>query len=330
VPVVPQTVRRKAQLVGAQQWLDDLPALIAELQDEWAISVGRSFEGATEAFVAEATTQAGEAAVLKLIVPRDETAADHEITVLRLAGGEGCARLLRADGDRGALLLERLGRPLHEVQAPIERRHAILCDVAARVWRPSPDCGLPTGADKGRWLIDFISTNWETLGRPCSERTVEHALQCAARRIEAHDDERAVLVHGDVHQWNALQSGAGFALVDPDGLLAEPEYDLGIIMREDAVELMRDGPHLRARRLAARTGCDPTAVWEWGVVERVSSGLFATMVGLQPFGHQMVRAAEAIAADWQDFDAATPGGGRESSAPTARRLSTRRSRFRQY
>jgi len=29
-----------------------------------------------------------------------------------------------------------------------------------------------------------------------------------------------VLVHGDVHQWNALRAGAGFKLDDPDGLLA--------------------------------------------------------------------------------------------------------------
>ena len=41
-------------------------------------------------------------------------------------------------------------------------------------------------------------------------------------------------MHGDVHQWNALQAaGGGFKLVDPDGLLAEAEYDLGILMRED-------------------------------------------------------------------------------------------------
>jgi len=30
-------------------------------------------------------------------------------------------------------------------------------------------------------------------------------------------------VHGDGHQWNALQSDSGFKLVDPDGLVAEPE-----------------------------------------------------------------------------------------------------------
>jgi streptomycin 6-kinase len=92
-----------------------------------------------------------------------------------------------------------------------------------------------------------------------------------------------------------LEAEAGFALVDPDGLLADPEYDLGILMREDPVELMLEGPRRRAGWLAARTRLDPTAIWEWGVVERVSTGLLATSVGLQPVGEQMLRAADAIA-----------------------------------
>jgi streptomycin 6-kinase len=292
---VPDTVRRKAENAGAQQWLDDLPALIAGLERDWAIRVGRPFTGATEAYVAEASTADGQPAVLKLIVARDGAAAANEITALRLADGDGCARLLGADVDKGALLLERLGRSLYEIDLPIRRRHEILCDVAARVWRRAPDCGLPTGADKGRWLAEFIVSSWESLERPCSEQTVDHALACAARRIEAHDDERARLVHGDVHQWNTLESADGFALVDPDGLLAEPEYDLGIIMREDPVELLLDGPVARAEWLAARTGLDAVAVWEWGVIERLSTGLLAISIGLQPVGDQMVHAAQWIA-----------------------------------
>jgi streptomycin 6-kinase len=291
---VPDTVRRKAEIAGAQKWLDELPALIAGLERDWAITVGRPLGGATEAYVAEARTADGEPAVLKLIVPRDGAAAANEITVLRLADGDGCARLLRDDVDRNALLLERLGRSLYELDLPIRRRHEILCDVAARIWRRAPDCGLPTGADKGRWLAEFIVTTWESLGRPCSERTVDHALACAAHRTAAHDDERARLVHGDVHQWNTLEAATGFALVDPDGLLADPEYDLGIIMREDPVELLRDGPLARARWLAARTGLDAATIWEWGIIERLSTGLLATAVGLQPVGDQMVHAAEWI------------------------------------
>jgi streptomycin 6-kinase len=266
--------------------------LIGAIQADWGISVGRLYADSTEAVVAEATCADGSPAVLKLIVPRDGDAAEHEATVLRLAAGEGCPRLFREDVARGALLVERLGRPLSELRLPIRRRHEILVAAAARIWRPAADSGLPTGAAKARWLAEFIATMWEELDRPCSERTVEHALASAKRRGDAHCDETAVLVHGDVHQWNALEAADGFKLVDPDGLLAEPEYDLGIIMREDPL----DGDlRERARWLAARTALDVDAIWEWGIVERVSTGLLGTRVGLQPIARQMLAVADQLA-----------------------------------
>jgi streptomycin 6-kinase len=292
---VPEVVRQKAFAVGAERWLDDLPLLVASLEQEWAIAVGDAYGDSTEAFVARVTCADGAAAVLKLIVPRSGDAAGNEIAVLRLTGGEGCVRLLRDDAVRGALLLERLGRSLYELALPIRRRHEILCSMAARVWRPAPGCGLPTGAEKARWLAEFITATWEELDRPCSERAVDHALACAGRRADAHREERAVLVHGDVHQWNTLEARDGFKLVDPDGLLAEPEYDLGIIMREDPLDLLRGDAHERARWLAASTGLDVAAIWEWGVVERVSTGLLGTKVGLQPVAREMLAVAERVA-----------------------------------
>ncbi len=303
---LPAVVRAKALAAGAAQWISDLPELVARLAAEWSITVGRTFDGATEAYVAEATqatqaTQAsGTAAVLKLHIPRPGQQASNEITTLRLTGGSGCAQLLRADAGRGALLLERLGPSLHELGLPLADRQEILCAAAQQVWRRAPGCGLPTGAQKGRWLIEFITATWAELDRPCSERAVEHALACAQRRIRAHDDERAVLVHGDVHEWNALRAGTGFRLVDPDGLLAEAEYDLGIIMREDPGELL-DGDvgglaSERARWLARRCGLDATAIWEWGVVERVSTGLLGVKVGLEPVASQMLAVADRLAA----------------------------------
>lgn len=152
----------------------------------------------------------------------------------------------------------------------------------------------PTGADRAHQLADFVTESWENLNHPCSGRAIDHALTCAHRRATAHDDERAVLVHGDVHQLNALRAGPGFKLVDPDGLLAEPECDLGTVMRGDPVELLQGHPSERARRLAARTGLDATAIWEWGVIERVASGLHCTEIDLQPLGRQTLAAAEAI------------------------------------
>ncbi len=291
---VPDVVREKALAVGAGAWLDALPELVRGIEADWGIAVGRAFPFSTEAFVAEAVRADGPA-VLKLIVPRDGGAAEREIAVLRLTDGDGCPRLLRDDPRRGALLLERLGRPLSELGLPARGRHEILVAAASRVWRPARDSSLPTGADKARWLAEFVERMWQETGRPCSRRVVEHALACSASRLGAHRDETAVLVHGDVHQWNALEAAGGeFKLVDPDGLLAEPEYDLGILMREDPLEGdLRE----RAAWLAGRTDLNETAIWEWGVVERVSTGLLGTRVGLQPVAREMLAAAERLAAD---------------------------------
>jgi streptomycin 6-kinase len=295
---VPETVRAKAEVAGAYAWLGGLPETVADIAREWDVTVGRTYSDATEALVTEATLADGTPAVLKLIVPRSGDAARHEITVLRLTDGVGCVRLLRSDLARSALLLERLGPSLYDLGVPLARRLEILCDTARRVWRPAPDAGLPTGAEKARWLADHILSTWDALDRPCPRHTVDHALWCAARREAAHREESAVLVHGDVHQWNALRSIDGFKLVDPDGLLAEPEYDLGVLMREDPVELMAGDPYDRAHWLAARTGLDATAIWEWGVVERVSTGLLGTRIGMQPVAREMLAAADRIAASW--------------------------------
>ena len=291
---IPDVVRSKAVVAGASAWLEDLPAWIADVAAAWGLSIGRALDGGTESFVAEVTLPDGEPAVLKMLIPRDGAAA-QEITALRLADGRGCARLLRADETRGALLLERLGPSLFDLGVPIQRRHEILARAALQMWRPAPDCGLPTGAAKGRWLIDFVQAKWEQLDRPCSERAVAYAVTCAEQRVAAHREEQSVLVHGDVHQWNALRFGDGFKLIDPDGLFAEAEYDMGIVMREDPVELLHGDPWDRAHRLAGLTGLDPVAIWEWGAVERVSTGLLLTEIGLQPVGREMLTAADHIA-----------------------------------
>jgi streptomycin 6-kinase len=298
---VPEPVRRKALAAGAGQWLRDLPGLVADLERDWAISVGRPYADATEGLVAEAALAGGGPAVLKLHIPRLDSprpaaAAEREFAVLRLAGGEGCARLLDADAARGALLLERLGRPMHELGMPLAARLEALCAAAMRLWRPAPGCGLPSGADQGREQAGYITRAWDELGRPCTEAAVTYALTCADHRIAAHDQRQAVLVHGDVHEWNALQAGDGFSLVDPDGVLAEPEYDLGVLMREDPAELLTGDPRDRARWLAARCGLDAPAIWEWGAVQRVSCGLLLTRLGVQPVARQMLAVADRVAA----------------------------------
>jgi streptomycin 6-kinase len=291
---VPSVVANKARLYDAEDWLADIPDTLASIEMAWGLTTGRVFVGATEALVCEAILDDGTLAVLKLPIPRDDESFRHEVTVLLLANGEGCAKLLRLDEPLGAMLIERLGVNLKSLELPLSQRLEILSSTAQCLWRKAPESGLPTGLEKAKWLDDYIVATWETLDQPCSEGAIDYARTCVRRRIHAFDEERSVLVHGDVHEWNALVAGDGFKLIDPDGLLVEAEYDLGILMREDPLELMTGDPFARARWLAARCNLDAVAIWEWGAIERVSTGLLATQIELQPAGRDMLSAADYL------------------------------------
>jgi streptomycin 6-kinase len=301
---VPETVRQKAMARGVEgrRWLKRLGCLIGELERDWAVTVGTTLRGGSESYVAAARTDAGAGAVVKLEMPPYASFAG-EVRTLAAADGRGYVRLLAYDEERNAMLQEQLGTSLRETGLPIPVQIEILCATLRRAWDVPAPAGLPSGADKARWLSEFIVATWEDLNRPCSLRVVERALAFAEAREASFDPEAAVLVHGDAHGANALQdpkhTPARFKLVDPDGLLAEPAYDLAIPMREWSRELL-DGDaarlgHERCAQLSRLAGVDPRGIWEWGFIERVSTGLLATRVGAESMGKEMLDVAEAWA-----------------------------------
>ncbi|GAB3741886.1 aminoglycoside phosphotransferase family protein [Microlunatus parietis] len=291
---IPDRVRRTVVADGNAAWLDELPGIVASLAREWSLTIGRSFAGGHVALVVEATRADGTAAVLKIGVPGQDLGP--EAIALRLADGEGCAKLWAEDAGRQALLMERLGAPLYDLVADPASRHELLCDVAVRLWRPvDPDLDLPTGATLAEQYAERLPRLWEQAGRPCSPATVADALNCLERRRLAHDDRSAVLVHGDVHELNALQAADGsYKLIDPTGLRAEPACDLGTIVRCNPD--LGDDLRARTERLAARTGVDAAAIWDWGTIHRVVSGVYACSIGFQPFGELLLAEADRLTA----------------------------------
>lgn len=303
---VPEAVRQKAMAHGfeGRRWLKGLGRMVEELGRHWEVTVGQVLSGGTESYVAAVRTEAGEHAVLKIEMP-PYASFEGELRTLMAADGRGYARLLDWDEERRAMLQERLGPALSESGLSVTAQIEVLCTTLRSAWEVPAPPRLTTGAEKARWLAGFITATWEELGSPCSRRVVEQALTFAASRERAFDPETSVLVHGDAHNNNALRVLEGdhaprqYKLADPDGLLAEPAYDLAIPMREwsgellygDALTLGRE----RCAKLSNLTGVDPRGIWEWGFIERVSTGLLATWVGADRIGKDMLEVAEAWA-----------------------------------
>jgi streptomycin 6-kinase len=303
---VPDAVRQKAEALGetGRCWLRSLPDLVRDLEAEWDLTVGAALPGGSAAYVAAVTTADGTAAVLKIHLPGYDSIT-NEIQVLRIAGGRGYVRLLRDDDERGAMLQERLGPRLSEMDLPIRQQIKIICATLEQAWVQTPEAAsFPSGAEKARWLSTFIAETWRALNRPCSEQVINQALAFSETREAAFDPERAVLVHGDAHSANTLaplganaSAISGFKLVDPDGLFAERAYDLAIPMRDWSEELLAgDALRLGQERcayLSQLTGEDPEAIWQWGFIERVSTGLLLMQVGSEAEGCDFLRVAEA-------------------------------------
>ena len=297
----PVLLRARAQGAEGEAWIAVLPELVGELAADWGLTVGRTLSGGTEAYAAEVAMADGRAAVLK-VQPPGRDPDSRQLAVLLLAQGQGYAEVYAHDDGRRAVLLEKLGRQLVATGWSVEAQIEALCATLKSAWQPLSSAGdFQTGAEKAAVLVAFIADLWEELDRPCPEATIEAALACARAREAAFDPARAVLGHGDAHAWNALEApGGGFKFVDPDGLYIEPEYDLGVAMREWTEDLLAGDPLERGRarclRLAELTGGDPTAIWQWGLTERTSTALLALKLGLEG-GAEMLAVSNAWAAD---------------------------------
>ncbi|HYX48200.1 MAG TPA: aminoglycoside phosphotransferase family protein, partial [Ktedonobacteraceae bacterium] len=302
-------LRAEQSSLETRQWLKDLPDLIAELEQEWEVSIGQPLSGGSSAYVAPVKTASGNA-VIKIAMPigDDPYGFEQEIDTLLRAHGHGYVRVLQFDYERRALLLEQLGLSMQERQLQPKQAIPLLCKTLQQAWLvpPGTDQTLHASEYKAQTLAQLIRELWHTLERPCSENIVSQALDFARRRQDALDPQRCVVVHGDPHPANALlvrapRAGAesGYVFVDPEGFLCEPEYDLGVVMRDWNEELLATADplalaHEYCELLARESGLDGATIWEWGFIERVSSGLYLCAYGSSEYGQPFFQTAQRL------------------------------------
>lgn len=298
---IPPLVVSRAKSAGAvgEAWLAGLDSVISELEATWHISVGETLSGGTHAFVGYADGEHGEKYVLKIDMPENLGGEfSRGINVLKMADGHGFPKLYAYDLKRKSCLLERLGKPIRQPGCSVQRQLEKICSALEKVWKiPVTDEDLPDGEASVSWFREFLGETWEKLNRPCSQKVMDQAFAYLRSREKTLNPSEYVLLHGDAHGRNTLEtlSGDGCKLIDPDGIFYEKAYDLGVLMREWTEEYdqfpLEKGKE-RCNYLHQLTGVPEQAIWEWGYLQTVSTGFVLLQIGQEKTGQQMLRTAE--------------------------------------
>lgn len=257
-----------------EQWLAEFDKLLLDCEEKWEMTVELpspftlSFN-----FVAPAVLQDGTEAVLKLVVPSREFRT--ELAALRLYDGRGAVRLLAADEERGALLIERAkpGLMLAESELSDDDRTLAAAEVMRRLVVPAPDGGeFPSVAD---WAAGFARLRQRHGGGtgPLPERVVSRAEETFRRLLE--EGGELFLLHGDLHHGNILSSGHGgpvWLAIDPKGVVGEAEYGtIPLLLNQLPPKGQREVIRRRVLLLCGALGLDHARLLAWGFAHAVLS-----------------------------------------------------------
>lgn len=260
------------------EWLDALPSILDACAARWSLKLGRPFAPLSYNYVVEAERADGSRAVLKVGVPCRELRT--EAAALRVYDGRGCARLLDADEQLGALLVERLepGTPLSAglfTEADDEEATVVAAAVMRELWRPAPAGAhdFPTVAEWGEGFKRLRARFGGGSG-PLPSALVGEAEALFAQLLDTAG--ASVLLHGDLHHYNILAAGRGrWLAIDPKGVVGEPACEVTALMHNPAglLEMRRPGEVLarRVELLARELNVERARVRGWGVALLVLS-----------------------------------------------------------
>lgn len=261
-------------------WLERLPEIVRACERRWGLTVGPALDAAYH-HVAPAVRADGAPVVLKLGVPGDDELRS-EADALRLADGRGAVRLLDADLGEGALLLERAqpGTPLTALvlAGEDEAATAVAAAVMSRLWRPVPERHrFATVAGWGEGFARHRAAHAGGSG-PLPAGPLQRA-QAIFFALCASMGE-AVVLHGDLHHGNVLRSGQrAWVAIDPKGLVGEPAYEAGALLRNPWPGLLegRDPGRVTRRRLdvlSETLGLDRGRLRDWSFAQAMLSAVW--------------------------------------------------------
>ena len=215
-----QEICRKSTADAA--WLEQLPEVLRKLQIDWSLSLGEVFntEGGTCSYVSKAILADRAHAVLKIGFPHME--GRDEIDGLCFWAGDPTIRLLAADKDRNAMLLEKCepGNSLRVV--PSDEQDIVIAKMLRRLWRkPSEPHPFRQLSQMLKYWIDETrrqERDWTDKG------LVQEGLQLFDELPQSAAEE--VLLATDLHAGNVLRAEREpWLVIDPKPFVGDLAYD---------------------------------------------------------------------------------------------------------
>ncbi len=253
---------------------NDIPRKLLDYSRRWnVVLTGEEIE--TPRGIVAFGTRGMEAVALK--VGRDGHDEANAGLALIHFGSRHAVRLLEHSGD-AAILLERAmpGSPLvHLVRdGSDEQSTTILAEMMADIHRPQPPLkGFPQVEDWSRGFERHATTG----NADIPADLVKHAHELFLELCETQTERR--LLHGDLHHDNVLwDTRRGWLLIDPKGVIGEPAYEVGSVLRNpmDEPKLFADRS-VTEKRVAVFErvlNADAKRMIGWGFAQAVLSAIW--------------------------------------------------------
>jgi streptomycin 6-kinase len=203
-------------------WLARLPEMLSEAERQWSLTLDVPFDSAEVscAWVAPVVLANGTHAVLKFGMPHFE--GEHEIEGLRFWNGDPTVRLLQADDDLGAMLLERCEPGTALRTLPESEQDLVLAGLLGRLWRrpAAPHAFRPLSLMTAHWSRETVADaeRWPDAG------LVREGLRLFTELPQSSPEQ--VLLATDLHAGNVLQAQREpWLVIDPKPFVGDPAYD---------------------------------------------------------------------------------------------------------
>jgi streptomycin 6-kinase len=184
---------------------------------------------------------------------------EHEIEGLRFWNGDPTVRLLEADDDLGAMLLERCEPGTRLRSLPELEQDLVIAGLLHRLWR-SPVAPHPFQP------LSAMITHWSNETQAQAEHWRDEGLVREGLRVFKelfHDGPPHVLLATDLHAGNVLRARREpWLVIDPKPFVGDPAYDATQHLRNCGLRLRSD-PDGTIRRFADLLAVDHDRVRLW-------------------------------------------------------------------